>query len=191
MLFYQSVIYDLCNQLIDVDVFGNSALGVELITKLFVEKKETIKIICPDCKCSRIVDVSEYKNLAKAVKVRIKCKCGYAHVALLERRDRFRKPTKLKGSYLPNLVVTKIDRKEIEVINLSANGIRFKFVDNSKYKFRQGDKLLVEFSLNEMPNSLFRKEVIIKSFKEPFISAEFEDKNFFNKDLCFKIFLYE
>jgi hypothetical protein len=156
-----------------------------------VEKNGTTKIICPDCKCSRVVDVSRYKKLAKAVKVRIKCKCGYAQVALLERRDRHRKPTNLKGSYIPNLVGKKIDGQEIEVENLSADGIRFKFVDNHKYKFRPGDKILVEFSLNEMPGSLIRKEVIIKSFKEPFISAEFEDKNFFNKNLCFKIFLYE
>jgi hypothetical protein len=162
-----------------------------LITKLFAEKNGTTKIICPDCKCSRVVDVSEYKKLAKAVKVRIKCKCGYAQAALLERRDRHRKPTKLKGSYIPNFVGTKIDREEIEVINLSADGVRFKFINNHKYKFKPGDELLVEFSLNEMPGSLKRKEVIIKSFNKPFISAVFKDKNFFNKDLCFKIFLYE
>lgn len=161
-----------------------------MIPKLFVEKNLTTKIICPNCRCSRIVDVSEYKKLAKAVKVRIKCKCGYAQVALLERRDRHRKTTSLKGSYIPKLVGKKIHREEIEVKNLSVSGIRFKFINNHKYKFKPGDELLVGFSLNEMPGSLIREEVIIKGFNRPFISAEFKDKIFFNKDLCFKIFLY-
>ena len=89
------------------------------------------------------------------------------------------------------LVGKKIHREEIEVKNLSVSGIRFKFIDNHKYKFKPGDELLVEFSLNEMPGSLIREEVIIKGFNRPFISAEFKDKIFFNKDLCFKIFLYE
>jgi hypothetical protein len=155
-----------------------------------VEKNWTIKIICPNCKCSRFVDVSEYKKLAIAVKVRIKCKCGYTEVALLERRGGHRKPTNLKGSYIPKLVGKKIHREEIEVKNLSADGIRFKFVDNHVYNFKPGDELLVEFSLNEMPGSLIRQELIIKSFNKPFISAEFKDKIFFNKNLLFKIFLY-
>jgi hypothetical protein len=161
-----------------------------VIPKLFVEKNWTTKIICPNCRCSRFVDVSEYKKLAKAVKVRIKCKCGYAQVVLLERRHRHRKPTSLKGNYIPKLFDKRMHREEIEVKNLSSSGIRFKFIDNHKYKFKPGDELLVEFYFNEIPGSLIRKEVIIKSFNKPFISAEFKNKNSFNKELFFKIFLY-
>lgn len=155
-----------------------------------MEKNWTTKIICPDCRCSRSVDVSAYKKLAKAVKVRIKCKCGHSQVALLERRHRHRKPTSLKGNYIPKLFDKKIHREEIEVKNLSSSGIRFKFIDNGKYEFKPGDELLVEFSLNKMPGSLIRKEVIIKGFNMPFISAEFKNKNSFNEELFFKIFLY-
>ena len=174
------------NSYIEIFIFG-----VELITKLFVGKNWTTKIICPNCKCYRFVNVSEYKKVEKDVKVRIKCKCGYAQVALLERRHRHRKATSLKGNYIPKLFDKKIHREKIEVKNLSASGIRFKFIDNHKNKFKPGDELLIEFSLNEMPGSLIRKEVIIKGFNKPFISAEFKNKNSFKKDLCFKIFLYE
>lgn len=161
-----------------------------MIPKLFVEKNLTTKIFCPNCKYSRSVDVSAYNKLARAVKVRIKCKCGYTYVASLERRDRHRKATNLKGSYIPKLAGKKIHKGKIEVKNLSVNGILFKFIDNHKYKFKPGDELLVEFSLNEMPGSAIRKEVLIKGVNWPFISAEFKDENLFNKELIFKIFLY-
>jgi hypothetical protein len=162
-----------------------------VIPKLFVGKKWTTKIICPNCKCSRFVNFSKYKKLARTVKVRIKCKCGYAQVALLERRDRHRKPTNLKGIYISKLVGRNIDQESIEVKNLSVDGIRFKFMDNHKYEFKPGDELLVEFSLNEKPGSLIRKEAIIKSFNRPSISAQFKNKNSFNENLFLKIFLYE
>ena len=136
-----------------------------MITKIFVEKNGTAKIICLNCKCSKSVDFSKYKKVSKAVKVRVKCKCGCTQVALLERRDRRRKSTNLKGIYIPKFVGGNINQELIEVKNLSADGIRFRFVDDNKYEFKPGDEILVEISLNEMPESLIRKEAKIKKEK--------------------------
>ena len=160
-----------------------------MITKLFVEKNWTTKFICPKCELSRIVDVSESRKLQKAVRVGIKCKCGYTQVALLERRDRQRKATNLKGSYIHKLVGKKIERKSIEVKNLSMRGIRFKFVGTHKHDFKAGDEIFVEFRFSEMPRSLTRQKVIIKSFYKSFISAEFKDKDCYKNDFGFKIFI--
>jgi hypothetical protein len=156
-----------------------------------VEKNGTAKIICLNCKCSRSVDFSKYKKVSKAVKVRVKCKCVCTQVALLERRNRRRKSTNLKGIYKPKLVGRNIDQELIEVKNLSADGIRFRFVDNNKYEFKPNDELLVEFSLNEMSESPIRKEVKIKGLNMPFISAQFKNKSSLKEDLLLKIFLYE
>ena len=162
-----------------------------MITKIFVEKNKTAKIICLNCKCSKSVDFSKYKKVSKAVKVRVKCKCGCTQVALLERRDRRRKSTNLKGIYIPKFVGGNINQELIEVKNLSADGIRFRFVDDNKYEFKTGDEILVEIGLNEMPESLIRKEAKIKSFNMPFISAQFKNKSSLREDLLLKIFLYE
>ena len=166
-------------------------LGIILNTKvkerIKVTKDGEIEITCPNCNLSKIFSIKKYIKHSKTVRVRIRCKCGFTKSALLERREAYRKKASFIGCYVNN----DIDKKlEIKVINLSANGIRFKINGVSKYKFKPGDKLTIEFKLNEMSTSSIQKKVIIRNFQNSSISAEFIEKTFSNKDIPLKIFLF-
>jgi len=59
--------------------------------KAFISSDNTITFECPKCNKPRTVDVSNYKNLEKAERVKIKCTCGNTYYALIEKRKQFRK----------------------------------------------------------------------------------------------------
>ena len=147
-------------------------------------------ITCPNCGVSKTFELSEYRVLSKAVKLRIKCKCGYTKPVLLERRENFRKRTDLSGSILNNLPDKQIFLNTINIKNLSVNGIRFTITDEPKSVFKPGDAFLIKFNLNEQYRAIIKKEVVIRNYNEPFIGAEFT-KDDCDNQLCFRIFLFE
>ena len=106
---------------------------------------------------------------------------------MIERRYANRKRVSLIGCFVNNDIGKKLG---IRVINLSANGIRFKISDPSKYKSKVGDELTIEFKLNDMPTSLIKKKGILRSFSGSIVSAEFIEKTFSPKDILLKIFLF-
>ena len=131
---------------------------------------------CPSCSVSKTFELSEYRNLAKAVIFRIKCKCGYTKPVLLERRENFRKQTDLSGSILTHCP--------------DENGICFQIIDEPFLIFKPGDALFVRFKLNERHQDQIEKEVVIRNYNEPFFGAEFT-KSEGDNQLCYKIFLFE
>ena len=145
---------------------------------------------CPSCSVSKTFELSEYRNLAKAVIFRIKCKCGYTKPVLLERRENFRKQTDLSGSILTHCPDENKFLNTIKIKDLSVNGICFQIIDEPFLIFKPGDALLVRFKLNERHQDQIEKEVVIRNYNEPFFGAEFT-KSEGDNQLCYKIFLFE
>ena len=108
----------------------------------------------------------------------------------MERREKFRKSTNLFGSILNNFSDKKVLLNKINIVNLSVNGIRFRLVDEPRFVFKPGDELLVKFMLNEQNQALIERELFIRSYNNPFISAEFKEGDC-NDPICFRIFLFE
>jgi hypothetical protein len=106
---------------------------------------------------------------------------------LLEGRKAYRKKASFIGYYVDKDISKKL---EINIINISANGIRFKINDVFRHKFKRGDKLTIEIKANEMSASLIQKKVVVRSFSDSFVSAEFIEKTFSQKDIPLKIFLF-
>jgi hypothetical protein len=121
------------------------------------------------------MDVSKYVALDKEIKLKVTCSCGHQYQAYLEKRKKFRKQTNLDGIY--RYTFTTPDHKTSEgvgkmtVTDISLTGLRVKL--NSSPRFAVGEKLTVEFKLNDVKQSLVRKEVIVQNIHVPYAGVEF------------------
>jgi hypothetical protein len=143
--------------------------------KVFVSEKRTATFVCPECKRTKTTDVSAYLKSDKLIKVKCRCTCGHAYSALLERRKFFRKETSLPGVYTS----VKKERRPMTVMNLSRTGLKFKL--HASDTLKAGDRLVVEFNLDDPQQSLIRKEVIVKNIKNSNIGAAFVSTDEYDK----------
>ncbi len=135
--------------------------------KVYLNKDNTATFNCPECDRSKIADVSEYIGAAVAIKVNCKCKCGHEYSVSLERRRNFRKVTDLPGRY----ITKDNDRGVMTVKDVSYVGIGFKM--NTPPTFSIGDKVMVEFKLDDPQRSLIKREVNIISMRGSIVGAKF------------------
>lgn len=136
--------------------------------KIFINKENKATFICPECNVSRTADVSMYLDLKTEIKIKCKCKCGHFFKIILERRKYFRKQLKLSGVF----IYGKEKLKDVmTVTDLSRSGIKFKV--NSSHEIKLGNRLLLEFRLDDKLRSLIRKEVVVRNIDKNIIGAEF------------------
>ena len=142
-----------------------------MTNKVFVTDDKIATFVCPECGNTRTADVSEYKQLDKAVRLRIQCSCGNSYSAVLERRDKYRKEAKFPGKYTLNLSGKEVDEGAMTVVNISRAGLRIEFKEMPN--FEVGTKLLVEFRLDDKQDTLIKKDVIVKNISGHSVGTEF------------------
>ncbi|MBF0119247.1 MAG: PilZ domain-containing protein [Desulfobacterales bacterium] len=145
--------------------------------KIYI-KDNKATFTCEKCGKIKIADVSGYMGVKNTITVKCKCPCGNSYSVILERRKNYRKSTNIPGLYLKETHLdgeyTTDQGKEkgrIIVLDISSTGLRFKLHVNRK--FHLGDKLLVEFNLDDKKRTLIKKEVIVKRIETLDIGAEF------------------
>ena len=148
-----------------------------MLEKVFVNNNNIAVFICPECKQSRSVNVSKYKNLDKASKIKCKCPCGNSYYAILEKRKYYRKTTNFSGIYI-NIVsslgpcfLEEVGRGILKVTDISRTGVQLTI--KMQNDFKVDDKIMVEFRLDDKQKTLIKKEVIIKNINGTEIGAEF------------------
>jgi hypothetical protein len=154
--------------------------------KVYLTSKQMATFSCPKCARSKTVDVSQYAALDKMVTVNVKCPCGHAYKAILEKRKQYRKETNLPGTYIHFIDGQPRDRGLMTVKDLSTTGVKLQL--NVKQNFAIGDQLQVEFHLNDVHRTLIKKTVIIRNQREQFIGAEFAPFESVDKALGFYLF---
>ncbi len=140
--------------------------------KAFVTENNMATFTCPNCNFSNTADISTYKDINKEVRMNVKCMCGHYFSVMLERRASYRKDVELKGTYTHRSSKGEIEKGSLFVNNISRSGLRF----NVKVEptFSEGDKIFLEFQLDDKPQALIKKEVVIKSiFKHKIIGSKF------------------
>ncbi len=143
--------------------------------KIYISNDNMATFTCPECSKSRTVDVSKYKHAETAIKVKCKCKCGCSYTAVLERRQYFRKETNFPGRY----VTVRGEKGLMTVVDISRSGLGIKL--SSKPNFKIGDKLTVEFNLDDQPRSLINREVIIMSIRDLNVGTEFSSMDHYDR----------
>jgi len=157
-----------------------------MFEKVYITSNQMANFVCPKCGRSKRVDVSQYANLGRLVKVRVKCPCGYAYTSLLEKRKKYRRATNLEGSYIRIIDGKEMSRGLMTVTDLSATGMKLHI--NGRHEFEVGDPLKVEFHLDDTQRSHIRKLVIIRNIDRSKIGAELAPTEAVDKALGFYLF---
>lgn len=149
-----------------------------ITTKVFLTDDDIATFICPKCGRTKNQDVSKYKQITKAVRIKCKCPCGHSHIVILERRKFKRRKTRIPGEYIWG----KLKKRDKMIIkDLSCIGLRFEQIEVRDIKV--GDTLTVEFKLDETDDStLIKKEVIVKNVSGRDIGAAFSSLD--PEDFC-------
>lgn len=154
--------------------------------KVYITSKQMATFVCPQCQKSKTVNVSQYTNHDKIVRVNVKCPCGYAYSAILEKRKKYRKETYLSGTYEHFVGGKKVDGGLMTVKDISTTGMKLKM--SIHHRCAVGDLIRVEFQLDDIHNTLITKKVIVRNIKGPEIGTEFAPTEAVDKALGFYLF---
>jgi len=145
-------------------------------TKVYVHKDNSALFTCPVCGDVKRKRVSRVMNLSRAIKIKCSCQCGCKYSAFLERRQRARKPVNLSGKF----------RNEggngagiMTVKDVSQYGLGMRVPSN--YTLKIGDKLAIEFTLNDRLRSSIKRDVIIRNRSRLDVGTEFCTPDHYDK----------
>jgi len=139
--------------------------------RIFVTNDNKATLACPACERSRTIDASPCMGVARVVRIRIKCPCGHQYPTQLERRRHFRKVVNFKGTYSQTPGGRHVGRGDMAVLDLSRTGVKMRLSGNKA--FSVGDKLMVEFQLDDPRRSTIRKESVVRRIDGSELGAEF------------------
>ncbi len=150
------------------------------IVRCFVRPDNTTTIICPACNEPKTISVTAYKHKRHTIKVR--CKCKEVFTIQLDFRSVYRKPTNMPGNYT-NLSSPNQENIDVIVTNISKGGLGF-IAPYPEYILK-GQKLSIEFQLNDKKKTILTKTVIVQNVKKDHVGCEFESNQAFDKALGF------
>jgi c-di-GMP-binding flagellar brake protein YcgR len=139
--------------------------------KTFITEDNKATLACPACERSRIIDTASLMNLSRVVRLKIKCPCGHQYPTQLERRRNFRKVVNFAGTYFQAPGGRYLGRGTMAVLDLSRTGVRLRLGGNKG--LRIGDKLMVEFKLDDRKRSIIRQESVVRRIDGTEMGAEF------------------
>jgi len=139
--------------------------------KIFITRDNKATLACPACERSKCIDASPYMAMQQIVKIRIKCPCGHQYPAQLERRRHFRKTVNFEGVYSQATGGRHVGRGNMAILDLSRTGVRLRLRESKP--MRIGDKLVVEFRLNDRKQSRIRQESVVRRIDGSDLGAEF------------------
>ena len=143
--------------------------------KVFI-KDDKAKFICPKCKKVTIEDVSQFRDIEVVVRIKHGCTCGHSYNVLLERRKFYRKNVNLTGTFC-----YMNDRNKIAMLIKDVSRGGLKMIVSHPGNFKEGDKLFVEFHLDDKHKTLIQKEVIIRNrYNNRTIGVEFTSRDMKN-----------
>ncbi|MDI6795876.1 MAG: PilZ domain-containing protein [Desulfatibacillaceae bacterium] len=137
------------------------------IVKAYVNPDFTALLVCPHCGMSRSTNVEKYAENKDPL--RVKCRCAVIYGVNLEFRRQYRKKTNLPGRYTimgpPNRIGPMI------VVNVSMGGIGF--VTKGINPLKVGDKVEVDFKLDDVNQSQVKRNAVVRVVDESFVGVQF------------------
>ena len=149
------------------------------IKKIYVNENEKGTLICDKCGKTRVVNLSDFKNIGKPLKV--KCSCGHFFFVSIEIRKFYRKSTHLNGEYIKisHNASKGLEKGTMIVEDLSRTGLGFR--TKAQHNLRVRDMLRVRFILDDAQRSEVHKSAIVKWVTPYLVGAEFVDFDTFNE----------
>lgn len=147
--------------------------------RVFVNDKGEGTFICPACNRGVIRDLSDYTEIPSALRLKCKCSCGHVYRVLVERRNHFRKPVNLMGRFIFEGNRKAPLRGLLRIQNISQSGIQFSI--NTEPEFKVGDKLMIEFTLDDREQSQIREEGIVRRIKNNIVGLAFNTTDHYGR----------
>ncbi len=149
------------------------------VTTSFVKDDSITTIVCPRCYSSKTASVKQFRDQQRNLKV--KCKCGYTFKIKLEFRRQYRKDTELSGK--SQVDAPTFDGKIVTITNLSMSGVCFEV--HGIHDIQIGQKGSINFTLDDRKQTVFVKNVTVRSIKGKSIGCEFAKDQAYQKELGF------
>lgn len=128
--------------------------------------------ICPSCHNSVLKDLSNVISAQRVIKIKCKCKCGYVYQAFVDRRAFTRESVNLIGVCFYNNAAGETAKGIIRVLDVSMSGMRFSI--NGVPEFSVGDRITVEFKLDDWERSQVREEGIVRRIQSNKVGLQFD-----------------
>jgi hypothetical protein len=144
--------------------------------KIRIDSLDTAIVACPACKLNKTLQLSGYKLTKRHTRLRYRCNCGHAHMAILEKRSSQGQETMLAGTFISKGSIRCSGMMIIKRLN--SNGLTLK--TNIEQKIRPGLSLILEFVLDDAKQSIVKKQVKILARKGKYLTAEFTSKEHYD-----------
>lgn len=145
-----------------------------MIQKVFISRSGKANITCPVCEKVKQVDVSKFVHMDKAVTLKVNCPCGHSFSVSLERRLHFRKSVSLRGHTLFNDI-----KYTLRILDISRMGLKIK--TDKPMGVQRGEKLIIDFTLDDATRSQVEKEVIVRKAYGTDLGVEFVTNEHYDK----------
>lgn len=165
--------------------------------KIYLDETNHATLICPLCGKTKLIDAAPLLKGKGSVKITARFKCdacdcghksceecrknnctsGNTIIFQLERRKHFRKEVSLAGS----LISANGKKYPLHIIDLSRSGVKIHLP--AAIPLAIGQKIIIEFTLDDVRHSLITKELTIRRIADKVVSGEFDDiDNYDNND---------
>ncbi len=135
--------------------------------------------VCPACKNSVSKDLSKVANASRAIRINCKCRCGHVYQVLVDRRSNIRESVNFVGLFHCDTDTEKAKKGLIKIIDISLSGLQFSL--NTAPDFTIGDRITVEFTLDDLNRSKVREEGIVRWTHANKVGVQFENSKRHNK----------
>jgi hypothetical protein len=147
--------------------------------RVFLNDRGEGTFICPVCNKGVIRDLNQFAETSSVVRLKCKCNCGNVYRVLVERRRHFRKPVKLVGRFVFEASQGRPVKGLIKVHDISQSGIRFSV--NNIPDFKVGDRLTVEFTLDDEDHSQIREIGTVQRIQTNMVGLAFKSTDHYGK----------
>lgn len=145
-----------------------------MVQKVFMNKNHMATFFCPECGKTRQMDVFKFRHIDKEIKLNYTCICKHKFSVILERRQSVRHKISLKGH-----IIKGLKKSAIIVVDISRFGLKIQCIEQLELKV--GEKIFVEFILDNLELSKIYKGVIVRTISSGELGAQFESSDHYDK----------
>lgn len=147
--------------------------------RVFLNDRGEGTFICPSCEKGVIKDLQQFAETRTVVRIKCRCSCGHVYRVLVERRRHFRKPANLLGTFSYDGGTGRPVKGVIRIRDISQSGVRFSV--NSIPDFAVGDRLTIEFTLDDKERSQIREDGVVRRIQSNMVGLAFKNTDHYGK----------
>ena len=147
-----------------------------MVQKISIDSLDTATLVCPSCGRRKVLQVSTLSLSRLETRVKANCACGRQCHVILVKQDLRKSDLQLPGTYATPGASKRQGRMTVKRLN--SRGLVFMI--NTGQDLPVGQKLCVELVLDDVKQSIVKKEAVVLAAGQRFISARFSCPDHFD-----------